>query len=214
MNKIIINSIVVASLVASGSLLAFAQTKNYNSSKSNTAVTEVREAVKDAVTERKEAVKEAVGQKREAVEVLKMERETAVKAAQEKKQEAFESLKAERAAAGKVSKEAFEQARETMKNAQDEFKAKIEVGREAFKTKAEAAKEELKTKRETEKAELKIKLEKITLKQLTDFFYILESPQDLIRIKKLVISKMKENPEYLAAQIQAVTFQLMKAGGP
>lgn len=161
MNKIIINSIVVASLVASGSLLAFAQTKNYNSSKSNTAVTEVREAVKDAVTERKEAVKEAVGQKREAVEVLKMERETAVKAAQEKKQEAFESLKAERAAAGKVSKEAFEQARETMKNAQDEFKAKIEVEREAFKTKAEAAKEELKTKRETEKAELKIKLEKI-----------------------------------------------------
>ena len=65
-----------------------------------------------------------------------------------------------------------------------------------------------------EELPVEIKLEKITLKQLTDFFYILESPQDLIRIKKLVVSKMKENPEYLAAQIQAVTFQLMKAGGP
>jgi len=65
-----------------------------------------------------------------------------------------------------------------------------------------------------EELPVEIKLEKITLKQLTDFFYILESPQDLIRIKKLVVSKMKENPEYLAAQIQAVTFQLMKTGGP
>ena len=65
-----------------------------------------------------------------------------------------------------------------------------------------------------EELPVEIKLEKITLKQLTDFFYILESPQDLIRIKKLVVSKMKENPEYLTAQIQAVTFQLMKAGGP
>ena len=65
-----------------------------------------------------------------------------------------------------------------------------------------------------EELPVEIKLEKITLKQLTDFFYILESPQDLIRIKKLVVSKMKENPEYLTAQIQAVTFQLMKTGGP
>ena len=65
-----------------------------------------------------------------------------------------------------------------------------------------------------EQLPVEIKLEKITLKQLTDFFYILESPQDLIRIKKLVVSKMKENPEYLIAQIQAVTFQLIKAGGP
>ncbi|MDO8720601.1 MAG: hypothetical protein Q7J31_00005 [Syntrophales bacterium] len=65
-----------------------------------------------------------------------------------------------------------------------------------------------------EELPVEIKLEKITLKQLTDFFYILESPQDLIKIKKLVVSKMKESPEYLAAQIQAVTLQLMKAGGP
>ncbi len=65
-----------------------------------------------------------------------------------------------------------------------------------------------------EELPVEIKLEKITLKQLTDFFYILESPQDLIRVKKIAVAKMKESPEYLTAQIQAVTVQLKKSGGP
>jgi general secretion pathway protein M len=58
-----------------------------------------------------------------------------------------------------------------------------------------------------------IRLEKITLKQITDFLYLLESPQELIRVKKIVLAKMPESPEYLSAQVQAVTFQLTKVGG-
>lgn len=58
-----------------------------------------------------------------------------------------------------------------------------------------------------------IRLEKITLKQITDFLYLLESPQELIRVKKIALAKMPESPEYLSAQVQAVTFQLTKAAG-
>jgi hypothetical protein len=59
-----------------------------------------------------------------------------------------------------------------------------------------------------------IRLDKITLRQLTDFLYLLESPQELIRVKRFALTKMPESPEYLSAQIQAVTFQLTKVAGP
>lgn len=59
-----------------------------------------------------------------------------------------------------------------------------------------------------------IRLEKITLRQLTDFLYLLESPQELIRVKKIALTKMPESPEYLSAQVQAITFQLAKVAGP
>ncbi len=64
-----------------------------------------------------------------------------------------------------------------------------------------------------EELPVEMKLEKITLKQLTDFLYLLEAPQELIRVKRITISKMKDSPEYLEAQLQATTFQLAKAGG-
>jgi len=52
-----------------------------------------------------------------------------------------------------------------------------------------------------------MKLDKITIKQLTDFLYYAESPEDLVRIKKITINKMKENPEYLSAQLQISSLQ-------
>lgn len=52
-----------------------------------------------------------------------------------------------------------------------------------------------------------MKLEKITIKQLTDFLYFVESPADLVKIKKITINKMKESPEYLNAQLQISSFQ-------
>ncbi len=64
-----------------------------------------------------------------------------------------------------------------------------------------------------EEMPVEIRLEKVTLKQLTDFLYLLEAPQDLIRIKKISIGKMKESPEYLVAQIQVTTFQMAKTSG-
>ena len=54
-----------------------------------------------------------------------------------------------------------------------------------------------------------MKLDKITIKQLTDFLYFAESPADLVKIKKITISKMKESPEYLSAQLQMSSFQTL-----
>lgn len=51
-----------------------------------------------------------------------------------------------------------------------------------------------------------IKLDKITIRQLTDFLYHAESAADLVRVKRITISKMKESPEYLTAQIQLASF--------
>jgi general secretion pathway protein M len=58
-----------------------------------------------------------------------------------------------------------------------------------------------------EESLIDMKLEKITIKQLTDFLYYAESPADLVRIKKITINKMKESPEYLNAQLQISSFQ-------
>jgi general secretion pathway protein M len=60
-----------------------------------------------------------------------------------------------------------------------------------------------------EESLIDMKLEKITIKQLTDFLYYVESPTDLVRIKKITISKMKESPEYLNAQLQISSFQTL-----
>ena len=64
-----------------------------------------------------------------------------------------------------------------------------------------------------EEVPVEIRLDKITSKQLTDFLYLLESPQELIRIKNITISKMKESPEYLTTQILVVMYQLSKVAG-
>ena len=60
-----------------------------------------------------------------------------------------------------------------------------------------------------EESLIDMKLEKITIKQLTDFLYFVESPADLVKIKKIAINKMKESPEYLSAQLQISSFQTM-----
>ncbi len=52
-----------------------------------------------------------------------------------------------------------------------------------------------------------MKLEKITIKQLSDFLYHAESPTDLVRIKRITVNKMKESPEYLSAQLLISSLQ-------
>lgn len=59
-----------------------------------------------------------------------------------------------------------------------------------------------------EESLIDIKLEKITLKQLTDFLYYAESSADLVKIKRITVSKMKESPEYLSVQMQLASFQI------
>lgn len=63
-----------------------------------------------------------------------------------------------------------------------------------------------------EESSVEMKLDSMTMKQLTDFLYLAESPKDFIRISKISINKMKESPEYLTATIQVTTFQPSKTG--
>jgi hypothetical protein len=52
-----------------------------------------------------------------------------------------------------------------------------------------------------------LKLEKITIKQLADFIYQIESPDELIRIKRITVEKMKESPEYINAQFIIASYK-------
>lgn len=61
-----------------------------------------------------------------------------------------------------------------------------------------------------EESLIDLKLEKITTKQLADFLYQVESPSEMIRIKRITISKMKESPEYISAQMLIASY--MPAG--
>lgn len=61
-----------------------------------------------------------------------------------------------------------------------------------------------------EEALVDMKIDRLTLKQLTQFLYLVESPADLIRVKKIGIAKMKDAPEYLQVNVQAATYQLSR----
>ncbi len=50
-----------------------------------------------------------------------------------------------------------------------------------------------------EETAVEMKLDKLTMKQLTDFLYLVESPEEMIRVRRISIVKMKESPEYLSA---------------
>ncbi len=64
-----------------------------------------------------------------------------------------------------------------------------------------------------EETAVEMKLDKLTMKQLTDFLYVAESPEEMIRIRRLSLAKMKESPEYLSALIQVSTYQALASGG-
>lgn len=51
-----------------------------------------------------------------------------------------------------------------------------------------------------------LKLEKITIKQLTDFLYQVESPSEMIKIKRITVNKMKESPDYISAQLLIASY--------
>jgi len=62
-----------------------------------------------------------------------------------------------------------------------------------------------------EESLIDMKLDKITIKQLTDFLYFAESSADLVRIKRITVNKMKESPEYLSAQMQIASVQALRS---
>lgn len=51
-----------------------------------------------------------------------------------------------------------------------------------------------------------LKLEKITIKQLADFLFQIESPSEMIRIKRITVDKMKESPEYISVQLLIASY--------
>ena len=51
-----------------------------------------------------------------------------------------------------------------------------------------------------------LKLEKITIKQLTEFLYQVESPSEMIKIKRITVNKMKESPDYISAQLLIASY--------
>lgn len=57
-----------------------------------------------------------------------------------------------------------------------------------------------------EETVIDLKLEKITIKQLTDFLYQIESPAEMIKIKRITVEKMKENPDYINVQVLIGSF--------
>ena len=63
-----------------------------------------------------------------------------------------------------------------------------------------------------EESAVEIKLDKATMRQLVDFLYLVESPEEMVRIRKASINKMKESPEYLSVLIQVFTYQTLPAG--
>jgi hypothetical protein len=58
-----------------------------------------------------------------------------------------------------------------------------------------------------EETAVEVRLEKLTMKQLADFLYLVEAPAEMIFIGKASIAKMKESPDYLAASLQIFTYQ-------
>ena len=54
---------------------------------------------------------------------------------------------------------------------------------------------------------VEMKLEAVTLNQLTEYLYRIESPKDLISIKRISIKQNRKEAGYLDAVLQALTFQ-------
>ena len=64
-----------------------------------------------------------------------------------------------------------------------------------------------------EETAVEMRLDKLTTKQLTDFLYLVESREELVRIRKMSVVKMKESPEYLSVLLQVFTYQALPPGG-
>jgi len=63
-----------------------------------------------------------------------------------------------------------------------------------------------------EETAVEMRLDKLTMKQLTDFLYLVESPEEMIRVRRISVTKMKESPEYLSALIQVLIYQPPSSG--
>jgi predicted regulator of Ras-like GTPase activity (Roadblock/LC7/MglB family) len=63
-----------------------------------------------------------------------------------------------------------------------------------------------------EEVAVEMKMDKLTMKQITDFLYLVEVPEEMIRIRRISLVKMKESPEYLSMLLQVFTYQPLSPG--
>jgi general secretion pathway protein M len=54
---------------------------------------------------------------------------------------------------------------------------------------------------------VEMKLENITLKQLVEYLHLVESPENLVRIKRISVKQSKGKPEYLTVLMQLATYR-------
>lgn len=59
-----------------------------------------------------------------------------------------------------------------------------------------------------------VKLDKLTMKQLAEFLFYVEAPGEMVRIKRLQVTRMKESPEYLSVSLLVASYQPASPGGP
>jgi general secretion pathway protein M len=66
-----------------------------------------------------------------------------------------------------------------------------------------------------EESLIDMKLDRLTIRQLMEFLYQVESPDEMVKIKRITIDKMKESPEYISAQILVASYTpaASRAGG-
>ena len=53
---------------------------------------------------------------------------------------------------------------------------------------------------------VEMKLENVTLEQLVEYLYLVESPENLVGIKRISIKQSRGSPEYLTVLMQLVTY--------
>lgn len=82
-----------------------------------------------------------------------------------------------------------------------------QAGRAGIKTNITYMKPSTTTDTEPYKeSSVEMKLEEITLKQLVDYLYFIESPRDLVQVKRISIKQSKRNQQYLTVLIHALTY--------
>lgn len=57
-----------------------------------------------------------------------------------------------------------------------------------------------------EESLIDMKLDRLTIRQLMEFLYQVESPDEMVKIKRITIDKMKESPEYISAQVLVASY--------
>lgn len=82
------------------------------------------------------------------------------------------------------------------------------AGRAGIKTNIKYMKPSLSTEATPyRESSVEMSLEEITLKQLVEYLYLIESPENLVWIKRMSVKQSKGNTDYLTALMHVVTYR-------